>query len=211
MIHPIWKKCKYCFLSCALVLPLFASNAAIEKLDEGFVKETLALSPTTASSQGYHAHNGVDLDELLDDYSPAGMQKAAALYRHYLSEVVRLAHGNESMEDRTDLDIIRLQCEAQLLDLEHIRSYRHNPTGYVEMIGNGIYQPFVQNYAPEHARLAQITARIERSATSTPQSASSSMRRLFGFPSPRPRTKATSVSSTKTFAPRSHRSERPLR
>ncbi|HEX4773439.1 MAG TPA: DUF885 domain-containing protein [Bryobacteraceae bacterium] len=148
--------------SSVLTLPLVAANPNIELLDESFVKETLALSPTSATGQGYHQHNGINLDELLDDNSPAGRQKADALYRHYLNEVVRLTNAKDSIEDRTDLDIIRLQCEAQLLDLEHVQSYRHNPTTYVEMIGNGIYQPFVQNYAPEHTRLTQITARVEK-------------------------------------------------
>jgi uncharacterized protein (DUF885 family) len=152
-------------LPLVAALPLAAANSEIERLDESFVKETLALSPTAATGQGYHEHNGVKLDELLDDESPAGSQKAAALYRHYLSEVVRLSNGKLTMEDRADLSIIRMQCEAQLLDIEHIQSYRHNPTGYIEMIGNGIYQPFVQNYAPEQTRMVQITARVEQIPT----------------------------------------------
>src|SRR5713226_4282840 len=39
------------------------------KLTEEFVYSSLALSPVSATSAGYHEHNGVSLDEKLDDYS----------------------------------------------------------------------------------------------------------------------------------------------
>lgn len=55
-----------------------------------------------------------------------------------------------------------LFLKRDLLDLEQIQPYRHNPTVYVEAIGNGLYSQFIFNYAPEATRLKQITARIEK-------------------------------------------------
>ena len=55
-----------------------------------------------------------------------------------------------------------MQCKSGLLDLDEIQSYRHNPTVYVELIGNAIYSPFILDYAPEKIRFAHITARIEK-------------------------------------------------
>ena len=46
-----------------------ASSAPFEQLVDDFVFGTLALSPTTATSYGYHVHNGASLDDVLDDFS----------------------------------------------------------------------------------------------------------------------------------------------
>ncbi len=134
----------------------------IETLDENFVRETLALSPSNATTQGYHQHNGLALDELLDDYSAAGVQRARSVYRHFLDSINQLDKSGMTAEDEADLDIIRLQCQSQLLDLDHIQSYQHNPTLYVEMIGNAVYSPFILKYAEDEKRFAQITARVEK-------------------------------------------------
>ena len=134
----------------------------VPKFAEEFVHETLALSPSLATSQGYHENRGVSLDELLDDNSPAGIEQARRFFNEAAGRAKRLRGGNRSPELEADLDFIDLNCRSALLDIDHIQSYRHNPTTYVETIGNAIYSPFILNYAPEHKRLAQITARIEK-------------------------------------------------
>ncbi len=134
----------------------------VHRLAEQFVHQTLALSPSTATAQGYHQHEGVALDEQLDDFSPSGIQRAHDFFSRSLQQADRLAALQLTPELQADVDVIRLNSRYALLDLEKIQSYRHNPTGYVETIGNAIYSPLVLNYAPEPKRLAQITARIEK-------------------------------------------------
>jgi uncharacterized protein (DUF885 family) len=139
-----------------------APEDQVRQLAEDFVDTSLALSPSYATSQGYHEHNGVDLDELLDDNTPHGIDEDRAFLNKSLGNLDRLSRMNISAESRADLDVIRLQCEAGLLDLNRIQTYRHNPTVYVESLGNALYSPFILAYAPEGKRLAQITARIEK-------------------------------------------------
>ena len=138
-----WRKALEGVLFAAL--PLLANHASgtdeVLALDEKFVRASLALSPSTATAQGYHEHEGRELDELLDDYSPAGIRLLHDLYGSSLAEANRIAKGKLSKEDLADLEVIRLQCKYGLLDLETIQSYRHNPTSYVETIGNAILQP----------------------------------------------------------------------
>jgi uncharacterized protein (DUF885 family) len=134
----------------------------VRTLVENFVHASLALTSSTATSQGYHVHRGIRLDELLEDYSQAGINHARAFYQQSLSDVNRARGAQLTPEMDADLDVIRLQCEWSLLDLDKIQTYRHNPAFYVETIGNAIYSPFVLNYAPESTRLSQITARIEK-------------------------------------------------
>jgi uncharacterized protein (DUF885 family) len=131
-------------------------------LDEKFVRTSLALSPSSATAQGYHEHNGRNLDELLDDVSPAGIEAQRKLYKETLLETEKLERGALLPEDEADLEMISVQCKYGLLELDEIQSYRHNPTGYVELIGNALYSPYILDYAPERTRLSQITSRIEQ-------------------------------------------------
>ena len=41
------------------------------KLTDDFMYGALALTPVSATQAGYHEHNGMSLDEALDDYSAA--------------------------------------------------------------------------------------------------------------------------------------------
>jgi uncharacterized protein (DUF885 family) len=149
-------------IAFSAVLASRSEEEQVRTLAENFVHTSLALSPSGATTQGYHLHHGIPLDELLDDYSPAGVGRARAFYKQSLSEANRIGGAQLTPELNTDLDIIRLQCQWSLLDLDKIQTYRHNPTLYVEMIGNAIYSPFILDYAPESKRLSQITTRIEK-------------------------------------------------
>ncbi|MBV9269238.1 MAG: DUF885 family protein, partial [Acidobacteriaceae bacterium] len=163
----IWRKFASCLVNTltlsVLTAGLLPARAGeISTFVEEFVKSSLALSPSQATTQGYHEHHGVVLDEQVEDYSPAQIQRARDFYRHALEQSETLNKTNPVPEDAADLEIIRLQCESALLELDRIQSYRHNPTVYVEMIGTAIYAPFVLEYAPEHRRIEQIIARLER-------------------------------------------------
>src|SRR2546423_10637924 len=51
-----------------------------EKLTDDFLYGSLALSPVAATQAGYHQHNGVPLDEQLDDFSAAGVDAQRKFY-----------------------------------------------------------------------------------------------------------------------------------
>ncbi len=138
------------------------SEDQVRFLAEEFVHTSLALRPSDATAQGYHQHRGVSLDEQLDDFSPANLERARKFFHLTLEHIARLENPKLALELRTDLTLIKLQCQSRLLDLDRIQPYRHNPTLYVETIGNAIYQPFILNYAPESTRFAQITSRVEK-------------------------------------------------
>jgi len=139
-----------------------SEERAIRELATWFVYDSLALSPTNATSQGYHEHNGVNLDEIWDDYSPAGIRRSRDVYERALQQAEKLQKRELRPELAADLDVIKLDAQSELLDLAQIQPYRHNPTLYVETIGNGLFSPLIFNYAPETKRLGQITARIEK-------------------------------------------------
>jgi uncharacterized protein (DUF885 family) len=129
---------------------------------EDFFKTYLAFSPIAATAAGYHHHQGVALDAILDDYSKAALDGERVFFNQAHVQADDLSRKTITAESHADLDLIRLVAEGALLELDKIQSYRHNPTLYVEAIGNAIYNPYLLNYAPESVRFGHIIARLEK-------------------------------------------------
>jgi uncharacterized protein (DUF885 family) len=134
----------------------------LSNLTEDFVYGSLALSPVAATSAGYHEHNGVKLDEKLDDYSPAGIQEQRQFYSGFRDRLALIKQEALSAEERADYQILQNQADLVLLDLREIQSFRHNPTTYVELVGNALFNPFVLEYAPIETRYRNIVQRLFR-------------------------------------------------
>ncbi len=135
----------------------------VTQLAEEFVYEVLAFSPNLATQAGYHEHKGKNLDVLLDDFSQASLEEQRRFFRQFRQRLAKTGRPEEMpAEERADYDIISDQISLQLLELDEIQSCRHNPTLYVELIGNALFNPYVLEYAPKPERFRHITARIGR-------------------------------------------------
>lgn len=130
------------------------------KVTEDFVYGSLALSPVSATQAGYHEHQGVKLDEKLDDFSPAGIEAARSFYAGFKDRLAAIDQASLTAEERADFQIIQNAADLSLQDLQDIQSYRHNPTTYVELVGNALFNPFVLEYAPFDTRFNQIIQRL---------------------------------------------------
>jgi uncharacterized protein (DUF885 family) len=133
-----------------------------DKLTEDYLYGSLALSPVSATATGYHLHNGVPLDELIDDYSAGGLDQQRAFYKDFQLRVASLDVSKLDKEQHVDLEMMKSNAELALLELDTIQSYKHNPTVYVELVGNALYTPYMLNYAPIEKRFGQIVKRLER-------------------------------------------------
>src|SRR5215475_3079755 len=139
------------------------NNAAdFEKLTDDLLYGTLALSPVAATQTGYHQHNGMPLDEMLDDYSGNGIEGQRKFYEGIQSRVNSLNAAALDKEQQADLEIMKNQLNLQLLELNTIQSFRHNPTIYVELAGNALFVPFILEYAPKDQRFRHIVKRLEK-------------------------------------------------
>ena len=136
------------------------AQADADALVSEFVYQNLVQSPVLASAAGYHVHEGVRLDGRWDDFSPAGLAKSGQYNRSVLQRVGALANAHLDPERLADLDIIHDAVNLKLLELDRIQDFRHNPTVYVELIGNGLYTPYVLNYAAPEVRFADLIERL---------------------------------------------------
>jgi uncharacterized protein (DUF885 family) len=151
--------------------PSDASHAAPSQkfaaLSDQFMKDSLAWSPVSASAAGYHSHldprsgRPLVLDALLDDFSIESFATQREFYANW-----RERFHNETPpsaldpEDAADWQLIDDQIGLNLLEFDRIQSYKHNPTVVVELIGNALFLPLTQNYAPHGVRVGHVLARV---------------------------------------------------
>src|SRR5579864_3336618 len=153
--------------SSAELTPSAQTSTKFSEMEDQFVKNSLALSPVNASQAGYHKHvdlttgKTVELDAELDDLSPEAVTKQIDFYRTW-REKFRSATPIAALnsQDAADYRLIDDQIALNLLEFEQIQNYKHNPTVYVELLGNGLFLPLTQEYAPKEVRVGHVISRI---------------------------------------------------
>ncbi|HSR05925.1 MAG TPA: DUF885 domain-containing protein [Bryobacteraceae bacterium] len=146
-------------VGCSKTPPPLADS---EKLTQDFIYGDLALSPVSATAAGYHVHNGMTLDGMLDDYSAAGLEQQRQFCTDIQNRAGVLDPNKLDKEQKADLDIITSNTGLCLLELNTIQSFKHNPTVYVELVGNALFTPYMLNYAPLEQRFDHITSRLAK-------------------------------------------------
>ena len=152
-------------LLATIVLTGCAKNTEppFAKLAEEFVYTTLSFSPVSATATGLHRRQDRNLDELLDDVSPAALERQKKFYQDFRARLEREVKRDVlDAQSRADYDILEHQVSLALLDFDEIKSYAHNPTVYVESVGNALFNPWVLKYAPKPQRLRHIIARLQK-------------------------------------------------
>jgi uncharacterized protein (DUF885 family) len=133
------------------------------KLADEFVYSTLTFSPIAATAAGLHQYQGQNLDEQLDDVSPAALDHQREYYQRFRERLQNEVKPDAlDAEARVDLHVMQNQVSLALLDLEETQSHLHNPTLYVEMAGNALFTPLTLEYAPLPVRIRHIVARLQK-------------------------------------------------
>jgi uncharacterized protein (DUF885 family) len=174
-------------LACAILLTLMISQrsnsqqgqtsdaaraAAAKKfavLSDQFMKDSLSWSPVSASAAGYHSHmdprsgRPLALDALLDDFSPQSFATQRDFYANWRDRFHKETPLSAlDPEDAADWQLIDDQIGLDLLEFDRIQSYKHNPTVVVELIGNALFLPLTQNYAPHDVRVGHVLSRVSQ-------------------------------------------------
>lgn len=149
--------------------PPSAASQKFATLSDQFMKESLALSPTNASAAGYHVHldpntgKKIELDAVLDDMSLESIAQQRALYANWRERLRNETPPSAlDAEDAADWQLIDDQIGLNLLEFDKIQSYRHNPTVVIETIGNALFLPLTQTYAPHDVRVGHVLSRTRQ-------------------------------------------------
>ena len=157
------------FTASEKTVPKDSASRKFAALSDQFMKDSLALSPTSASFAGYHKHTDaktgqtVELDAQLDDMSLPAMAAQRAFYARWRERFhTETPLASLGPQDAADWQVIDDQIGLSLLEFDKIQSYRHHPTVVVELIGSAIFLPLTQDYAPKDVRVGQVLARIRQ-------------------------------------------------
>jgi uncharacterized protein (DUF885 family) len=113
-------------------------------------------SPSTATATGFHQY-----DSKLEDLSAAAVGRRIGKLKELQSALTHARSGNLSADEKIDADILEGQIHAELLDLETLQTWRHNPMGYVGLPGGAVDGLMKRNFAPPAERLRSVTARLK--------------------------------------------------
>lgn len=161
MRHLLSGTCVFVLL-CGCAAPP-REEASFSRFAEEYVYRTLAESPVTATQVGYHKHDGRELDTELDDLSAQAIERNREWLRDLRLRMARSLDVEKlDPQDRADYDIVSDAISLNLLEYDTIQNYRHNPTLYVEMIGNALFAPFTLEYADANTRFRHIIARLDK-------------------------------------------------
>lgn len=171
--------CACAMLAALIVMPLLAFSAGapgaadaaasrkFAAMNDEFIKQSLVLAPTTASSAGYHTYvdpktgKTVALDAELDDMSLRSMATQRAFYALWRERFrTETPPASLSPQDAAEWQLIDDQIGLNLLEFDKIQNYHHNPTVAVELIGNALFLPLTQNYAPHDVRVGHVLSRV---------------------------------------------------
>src|SRR5579864_4191379 len=107
-----------------LTLLLSACGTAPPKqlasLSEEFVYTSLSFSPASATGAGLHTYQKQNLDEMLDDLSPASLARQKRFYENFQQRLNALNAIALSAEDQADFAMLQDQTSLALLDLNTI-------------------------------------------------------------------------------------------
>jgi uncharacterized protein (DUF885 family) len=137
-------------------------NGQLAKLSDEYVNTTLSFSPSAATGVGLHQYPKQNLDDQLDDMSPASLDQQRRFYEDFRNRLGGLQAEKLTPEGRVDLSMLQDQTAANLLDLSEIHSHLHNPVLYVETLGNALFNCYVLEYAPKPARIRNIISRLQK-------------------------------------------------
>jgi uncharacterized protein (DUF885 family) len=133
------------------------------QIAEEYVLNTLTFAPSMATAAGYHRHNGVPLDELLDEFSQVTANRQRAYYSRFSTGLKRdVDPAKLAPEDRADYDLVKQLIALARFELEDAQVWTHSPQLYAEAIGNALFVPYAQEYAPRNKRFYDILKRMER-------------------------------------------------
>jgi uncharacterized protein (DUF885 family) len=141
------------------------------ELSKEYIDTTLSFSPSLATSVGLHQYQKQNLDTMLDDVGAQSLDRQTKFYTDFLDRLQALDAKQLNPEDQADMVMLKDQCALALMDFNELHPQLHNPTIYVETLGNALFNPFVLEYAPKPVRYGHIIARLQKVAIFLDQAA----------------------------------------
>src|SRR5499433_3959963 len=129
-------------------------GSAMTQFVDDYFTAYFEWNPSSATSIGFHQY-----DSKIEDYSAAAVAKRIQRLKQLQSQMSSLP-SRRAPDEEIDIEILDGQIRAQLLDLETLETWRHNPMNYVSVPGGAIDNLMKRNFAPPAERLRSVIARL---------------------------------------------------
>ena len=152
-------------MKCPWLLLLVIVTCGCQRQPEGspmasFVDEyfdaLFEWSPSTATSIGFHQY-----DSRIEDLSASAINRRIERLKQLQSGLMRARSGRLATTEQIDAQILDSQIKAELLDLETLQTWRHNPMNYVGLPGGAVDGLIKRNFAPPAERLRSVISRLK--------------------------------------------------
>lgn len=133
------------------------TSAAYDKLVDDYFDGYFRFHPTRGTSAGLHQY-----DTMLEDYSQMSRGAEIAFLNEQRQRFGGLDPDRLDEERRADLQLVLNNINAQLLELEAIRSWQRNPDTYSSSPTRSIFILMSRNFASPEQRLQDVIAREQK-------------------------------------------------
>src|SRR5438128_11309251 len=130
-------------------------GSAMTQFVDDYFNAYFEWNPSAATSVGFHQYDGN-----IEDYSAVAMWKRIETLKLVQGQISGLP-SRRTPDEEIDIEILDGQIRAELVDLETLETWRHNPMNYVSVPGGAIDNLMKRNFAPAAERLRSVIARLK--------------------------------------------------
>jgi uncharacterized protein (DUF885 family) len=132
-------------------------DAALADLAAAWIDGAAQLGPVAATRWGDHR-----LDAEVDDLSGAGRSRATRFARRVLVELLGTQTAGLTPPSQIDAAMLSNRLRLNLWRHEVLADWAWDPLLYNDLAGEALYAVMARDFAPLPARLASVTARMEK-------------------------------------------------
>jgi hypothetical protein len=147
--------CLAASLAAASLRAAAAPDPSFAKFVDDYFDSRFDFSPTEGTSAGLHQY-----DTKMPDRSRARIEKRITELKGQLAKLTAFDRKSIPFDDGIDAAALDGAIRSELLTLETLRTWEHNPMGYAGVAGSAVDDLIKRNFAPARERLKSVTARI---------------------------------------------------
>jgi hypothetical protein len=123
---------------------------------DDYFNAAFEASPSRGTSAGLHQY-----DNRLEDGSAEAVRKRVETVKALQARLDKLRAGALTEGEAIDAEVLDGQLKSELLELDTLQSWRHNPMGYIGGPAGSIDDLMKRDFAPAAMRLRSVIARLK--------------------------------------------------
>ncbi len=133
-----------------------APAPSFDQAVEQIFAAAFSANPVNATQVGIHEH-----DARWPDLSAAGLEADRRRVQEALALLRRVSGGQLSTDEAVDAGILRADLELQVFIDDVEKPWRRDPLAYSQLIGGGLEDLILRDFAPLETRAESVAARVE--------------------------------------------------